>query len=115
MCISQFGIGDIMPKRITLNDEEYWKLLELKAKYKTESLIAIFDKLAEQPNNQIGITANNHIAPNDKPQNQKGNMVIGQEGNVPLCLCGHPEPYHAEDGCMGDGGLCDCKQHQEST
>ena len=35
-----------MPKRITLNDEEYFKLLELKVKYKTDSLFAIMTNLS---------------------------------------------------------------------
>lgn len=32
----------------------------------------------------------------------------------PLCPCGHPESYHYDDGCMGDGGVCTCKQYMQS-
>jgi hypothetical protein len=31
----------------------------------------------------------------------------------PICQCGHPESYHTEDGCLGDGGLCKCNQFKE--
>lgn len=105
-----------MPKRITLSDEEYFKLLELKVKYKTDSLFAI-----------LSLVTNS----------QKGNMVSKDEGQItnmvkshkiveperqfshngatdilPLCLnCGHPESYHSADGCLGEGGVCECKKY----
>lgn len=36
-----------MTKSIKVTNEEYWKILELKGKFKTDSLLDIFDKLIE--------------------------------------------------------------------
>jgi hypothetical protein len=32
----------------------------------------------------------------------------------PLCPCGYPESYHYDDGCMGDGASCTCKQYGQT-
>jgi len=34
---------------------------------------------------------------------------------IPLCNCGHPEPYHGKYGCTtGDGhSVCNCREYAE--
>lgn len=94
-----------MSKRITISDEEYFKLLELKAKLKTDCLLDILAKvdtgqLTNMPMVQI---TNNPIKPNSPETKQ------------PLCRCGHPESYHSADGCLGDGAMCECKQFNQTV
>jgi hypothetical protein len=136
MLSNQFGCGDNMSKRITISNEMYFKLLELKAKIKTDSLLTI---LALADISQSAIMVNRDA----KDTGQVANLVISSETKEPikpirqdvtifadkpnkpnvgfshnqpeqpnnlLCTCGHPENYHASDGCLGDGSLCACKQ-----
>ena len=116
-----------MQKRITINDEEYFKLLELKAKYKTNSLFAILSLVTDNQNGNVVLKDSGQIA----------NMVICPEAKKPMivelvkpkrefkhsdpidaspvCQCGHPDLYHSDDGCMGDGGTCACKKYVPSA
>lgn len=49
-------------------------------------------------------------------ENSGNQQLISNNPNQPeqpFCQCGHPESYHAEDGCMGDGGFCECTRYQD--
>lgn len=84
MPICHFVYGDIMPKRITISDEEYFKILELKVKHKTDSLFAILslvtdnqnaiiDKLPspdKMPDNQFDIPNNQNVKLDIEPKRQ---------------------------------------------
>ncbi len=122
-----------MTKRITIKDEEYFKILELKGKYGETGLyglLVLLDRLAEyakstkeantgknNQNSQINQTQKNSpepIIPKQPEQpEQPDEPILTTE--LPLCLCGHPECYHDVEGCLGDGGLCDCKQFKQTA
>ena len=112
-----------MSKRITISDDEYFKLMELKARFKTDSLLTILAKL---DNSQIAYKSDDAI----KGNGQITNLAISQdfkETNKPtirsledilpsgLCACGHPEHYHSADGCLGEGCCCECKEFKART
>lgn len=46
-------------------------------------------------------------------ENLESSNKLIQSPEQPICPCGHPESYHCEDGCLGDGGMCECKHEIE--
>ena len=104
-----------MPKRITLSDKEYFKLLELKAKYKTNSLFAILSLVPDNQNGNMVLKDDGQITNMVKcPDAIKPKREFSHNGAtdiLPLCQCGHPELHHGADGCLGEGGLCECNKN----
>ena len=47
-----------MPKRITVTDEEYFKILELKATYKTDNLFDLLEELTKRQSVKYDINVN---------------------------------------------------------
>lgn len=95
-----------MSKRITLSDEEYWKLAEMKLRFKTDSLIVIFAKLEEQPKQPERIST--------EPA-KTANQFLEITGIKPeMCVCGHSEAAHEADGCLGNGAQCDCAIYRKA-
>jgi len=80
-----------MSKRITISDEEYFKLLEIKARLKTDSLLTILALV------------------------QIGNLSKAPEAKaVKMCpICGHPASSHSDGACLADGGMCECTRVQD--
>jgi len=79
-----------------VTDEMYYKLVSVKAKHHFDTYIQLFEYIIKQES----------IEQPQHPEQTKQPKPL----DTPLCLCGHPGSYHTEDGCMGDGGLCECRQ-----
>jgi len=95
---------------IKVTDEMYYDLVSVKAKHHLDTWIQLFEYIIkheykEQPEQPVQ-TAN----PYPKQPNGAKQSNQTKQPEQPICQCGHPESCHAEDGCLGDGGLCECKQ-----
>ncbi len=82
-----------MAKRLTISDGDYYILFGLKSKHQTDSIEEII--------RLEGIKPPNHTT--TKPETK-------QE----LCACGHPKEAHEDDGCMANGGVCECASYRET-
>ena len=97
-----------------VTDEMYYNLATVKAKLRIDTWLQLFQYIINQTN--VTIPEQTKQMVQTQPEQTKESKQSGQPKQpeqteiTTLCTCGHPENYHSEDGCMGDGGLCECKQ-----
>lgn len=103
-------------KQISL-PSEYWKAIESNidnrlVRSRGDALIGILEKV--YPHLSKVVLTQPHTKTKVSTPITNNDATITTNQNTPmtniLCTCGHPESYHAEDGCMGEGGVCECKK-----
>jgi hypothetical protein len=108
-----------LQKQISL-PSEYWQAIESNidnrlVRSRGDALIGILEKVYPHLT-KVVLTVQPTENKSKQPQT-KGNSKVqiehtnkAKQPEIHLCSCGHPESYHSSDGCLGDGGLCECKQ-----
>jgi len=103
---------------VKVNDEMYYDLVMIKAKLHFDTWIQLFEYIVKHEYNeqtkQLGQTQDTLLAQTEQPEQLKSTKQSTQR-EQPLCQCGHPDRYHSSDGCLGDGGVCECKQFTEAN
>ncbi len=91
-----------MTKRITISDKDYYLILGLKAKHLTDSIEEIIRLEGSKPYN---------LTDTCKAVNPITTKADNHTTITAVCQCGHVIDAHDDTGCMGNGGLCECKKY----
>jgi len=95
-----------------VTDDLYYKLVSLKAQTHTDSWEELMKHTVQTSNPKNSIVPKQPERPNS-PQTMSS-LVLVTTPKEQCTNCGHPYKSHDANGCLEEGGLCDCKQFTEA-